>query len=58
MPNYTEFMMRHGEFGVQRVIEQIERAEGIVARKQDTLEQRWAALMKSAPSKNSQDLAA
>ena len=45
MLDFNEFLMRHGETGVQFIIEQIERLEGITARKQDTLEQRWTLVM-------------
>ena len=45
MPDYYEYMTRHGEFGVQAIIEQIERCEGIVANTNIPLEKRWAALM-------------
>jgi hypothetical protein len=50
MPNYKEFMMRHGEHGVQILVEQIERAEGVIARQQISLEQRWTALMQNVPA--------
>ena len=45
MPNYIEFMMRHGEFGMQAIIERIERQEGIVINRDRPLEERWDALM-------------
>ena len=48
MPNYEQFMMRHGEYGVQTIIEQIERIEGIRAHAVQSLEDRWAALMQPA----------
>jgi len=49
MPNYTEFMMRHGEFGVQALLEQIERQEGVVISQDNlSLEQRWETLMREA----------
>ncbi len=45
MPNYNEFMMRHGEFGIQAIIERIERQEGVVVSSDRPLEERWEALM-------------
>ena len=48
MPDYTEFMMRHGEYGVLAIVEQIERNEGINGRQFELLESRWAALTQLA----------
>lgn len=48
MPNYDEFVMRHGEFVVQDLIERIERYEGRCPDVGVSLEDRWTALM-SAP---------
>jgi len=45
MLNYNEYLMRHGEFGVQAVIEQIERVEGISSDSCVPLESRWMLLM-------------
>ena len=45
MPNYTEFMMRHGEHGIQALVEYIERCEGIVFDVSVTLEDRWNYIM-------------
>jgi len=49
MPNYHDFMMRHGEFGVQDLIERMERYEGIHHAPDMTLEDRWNALMHETP---------
>lgn len=46
MPDYYKLMMRHGEFGVQAIVEQIERVEGIRRTTVMTLEERWAVLMR------------
>jgi len=46
MPNYTEFMMRHGEFGAQAIVEQLERYEGIHNRPGVSLEERWNVVMR------------
>ena len=48
MPNYREFMMRHGEHGVLAIVEQIERVEGIRAHVGQSIEDRWDALMQPA----------
>lgn len=45
MPNYYQFLMRHGEFVVQDLIERMERVAGVVANTNLPLEQRWASLM-------------
>ena len=45
MPTYNTYMMRHGEHGVQALLEQIERAEGRRANMNIPLEDRWNALM-------------
>lgn len=45
MPNYTEFMMRHGECGIQDIVERLERYEGVRSNVAVPLEQRWNALM-------------
>jgi hypothetical protein len=53
MPDFHNFMMRHGEHGIQAIIEQIERYEGVRSRNNQTLEDRWDALMQkpaAAPS--------
>lgn len=47
MPEYNQFMMRHGEYGVQDLIERLERYEGVVANSTLPLEQRWMALESS-----------
>ena len=49
MPDYHEFMMRHGEYGVQDLIERLERYEGIRRTSIMTLEDRWNALIQKSP---------
>jgi len=44
MPEFDKYVMRHGEFWVQNIIEQIERMEGICHKFPMTLEARWNAL--------------
>jgi hypothetical protein len=50
-------MMRHGEFGVLTIIEQIERIEGIKDRHLEPLENRWQALMLGHEFANQQMMA-
>jgi hypothetical protein len=47
MPNFETYMNRHGEFGVQALIERLERYEGIHPNLSfnHSLEARWNALM-------------
>lgn len=45
MPNFYEYMMRHGEHGVQDIIERMERYRGLRADVAVPLEQRWVFLM-------------
>lgn len=45
MPDFHSYLMRHGEYGVQNLIEQIERREGIRPDTSVPLESRWAFLM-------------
>ena len=49
MPNFETYVMRHGEYGAQALVEQIERYEGIRARIALPLEERWNALMSDQP---------
>jgi hypothetical protein len=45
MLNYETYLARHGEYGVQAIIEKLERYEGIRAGAAVSLEERWNALM-------------
>jgi len=45
MLDFDQYVMRHGEFWVQAIIEQVERNEGVRARFNTTLEQRWDVVM-------------
>jgi len=45
MPDYYKYMMRYGEFGVQDLVERLERYAGIKADVLASLEQRWIAVM-------------
>jgi hypothetical protein len=45
MPNFETYVTRHGEFGVQALIERWERYEGIRASIDTSLEARWVAFM-------------
>ncbi len=48
MLDFHKYLMRYGEFGVQAIIERIERNEGIRFSAQATLEDRWTALMRES----------
>jgi hypothetical protein len=45
MLDFHKYLMRYGEFGVQAIIERIERNEGIRHTAPVLLEDRWNALM-------------
>jgi hypothetical protein len=45
MVDFENFVARHGVFGVQAIIERIERDEGICSRDYTSLEERWNSLM-------------
>lgn len=49
MLDFAVLVARHGEYGVQAIIEQIERGEGIANRADFPipLEDRWNAIMRS-----------
>jgi len=57
MPDFETYVTRLGEFGVQAIVEIIERKEGIRYDEVLPLEERWNALMRNAASERS-DLAA
>ena len=50
MLDFDTYVARHGEFGVQAIVENIERKEGIRYAEIVPLEQRWNALMQNAYS--------
>ena len=50
MPNFESFIARHGEFGVQAIIERIERYEGLRAAIGTSLEERWNRVMRPEPN--------
>lgn len=45
MLDFDKYLMRYGEFGVQYLIEQMERAHSIATNTKIPLEQRWATIM-------------
>jgi hypothetical protein len=45
MPNFQSLFSRHGEIGIQAMIEDFERREGTRAETWLPLEQRWDALL-------------
>jgi hypothetical protein len=46
---FEKFLSRHGEFGVQALIERLERYEGIRSKVETSLEERWVLLMQPTP---------
>lgn len=46
MLNFQEYVGRHGEVGVQAIIEKLERYEGVSPVANRSLEERWNFLMK------------
>lgn len=48
MLDFDTYVTRHGEFGVQAIVENIERKEGIRYAEVLPLEARWNALMRNA----------
>jgi hypothetical protein len=50
MLDFDRYVARHGEFGVQAIVETIERKEGIRHAEVLPLEARWNALMQNAAS--------
>ena len=48
MLDFDKYLMRYGEFGVQAIVERIERNEDIRLRSIMPLEDRWNALMQNA----------
>lgn len=47
MLDFDKYVARHGEHGVQAIIERLERYEGIRASISTSLEDRWNLLMKA-----------
>ena len=48
MLDYQKYLMRFGEYGVQSLIEQIERVERVRSLEGQSLEERWNTLMQSS----------
>ena len=49
MPDFNNFLSRHGESLMQEIVERIERNEGILAHLGNSLEERWNALKQDVP---------
>ena len=47
MPNFHAFLMRHGEHGIQDLIERMERYEALQPGPSSTLEERWLVVMQA-----------
>lgn len=54
MPDFHNYLMRHGESWIQDIIERIERNEGIRHTIPLCLEERWEALMRESSIQPSQ----
>jgi hypothetical protein len=52
MLDFEKYVARHGEFGVQAIIEQAERHQGLRNRIGTPLEERWAAVMQPLPEQH------
>ncbi len=52
MPNFETYVVRHGEFTIQAIIERLEHYEGIRSNVTASLEERWNALMQDFPSQH------
>lgn len=61
MSDFDQYLARHGEIGLQAIIERLERYEGVRSSAHASLQDRWTALMggtKDAPPRSSENLAA
>jgi hypothetical protein len=54
MLDFDKYVARHGEFGVQAIIERLERYEGIRGQVGHCLETRWVALMQASAQPQTQ----
>ena len=45
IPDFNQYLSRHGEDGIQAIIERLERYEGVKADIAASLEERWNLLM-------------
>lgn len=57
MPDFESYVARHGEFGVQALLERIERYDGVRAAIGASLEERWAAVMENTASYGARQVA-
>jgi hypothetical protein len=49
MSNFENFIARHGECGVQAILEQIERCEAVWPAVGSSVEERWKILVEAGP---------
>ena len=49
MPTFETYVTRHGEFGVQALLEKLARYDGVRFGVDVSLEERWKILMAPAP---------
>ena len=57
MANFESFMARHGEIGVQAIIETMEKNAGQPTRSDVSLEERWDAAMRAPAAADSRMVA-
>ena len=57
MMDFENLVARHGEFVVQALLERIERYDGVPARSDVPLEERWKAVMSAASSSDARMVA-
>ncbi|MFA4994258.1 MAG: hypothetical protein WC521_03020 [Bdellovibrionales bacterium] len=53
MPDFYKYMMRYGEHGVQAIVENVERSQGIRHETPVPLEHRWNHVMQDTRSEQS-----
>lgn len=58
MLDFDKYLMRHGEWWIQKLVEETERYRGICLTEGLTLEERWDFIMNDMPLYQPQQLAA
>ena len=52
MLNFHKYLMRHGEGWILKILEEIERTDGVPANDNSSLEDRWNAVMAAPVPQN------
>jgi hypothetical protein len=52
MPNFHNYLMRHGEGWILKILEEIERTDGVPANDNSSLEDRWNKVMAAPVPQN------